>query len=136
MAQIDVTLALRQAQEIALAEDRREQSGDLALPQFAALQHEMRQSRMLSQPRHRAAVRRDRARFIQRTEIEQQRACRGQRGGGRRCQPGQRGLARPPQRQLERQWCQVGVEDFGRGEGRQAALRLLGPQAIARAGFA
>ena len=72
---------------------------------------------------------------IERAEIEQQGARRGQRGGGRRRQPGQGGVARAPQRQFERQRRQVGVEDLGRREGQQAALRLLGPQAIADAGF-
>ena len=95
----------------------------------------MRQPRMLAEPRHRPAVRRDRARPIERAEIEQQRARRGERGSGRRRQPGQGGVARAPQRQLERQRRQVGVEDLGRREGQQAALRLLGPQAKADAGF-
>ena len=135
MAQVDVALALGQAQEVALAQDRRKQGGDLALAQFAALQHEMRQSRMLSQPCHCPSVRRDRAQLIERPEIEQQGARRGQRGGGRRRQPGQGGVAGAPQRQFERQRRQVGVEDFGRREGQQAALRLLGPQAKAHAGF-
>ena len=58
VAQIDVALA----QEVALAEDGRDQGGDPALLQLAALEHEMREPRMLAEPHHGAAMRRDRAR--------------------------------------------------------------------------
>ena len=41
----------------------------------------------------------------------------------------------PHKRQLERERREVGVQDLGRREGQQAALLLLGPQAIADAGL-
>jgi hypothetical protein len=96
MAQVDVTLSRRQAQEVALAQDRGQQGGDTALAELAAFQHQMRQPWMLAQTRHRAAVRRDCARFVQRAEIDEQGACRSERRGRRWRQPGQGGVIGAP----------------------------------------
>ncbi len=136
MAQIDVALAGRQAQEIALAQDRCKQRRHASLSQFAALDHQMRQPRMLAEPHHGAAVRRDGAGRAHRAEVEQQRARRCQRRGRRRRQPRQGGsVGDAPRRQLERQWGEVGIEDLRGREGQQPALGLLGPQAQAEAGL-
>ncbi len=78
MTQIDIALARRQAQEIAFAQDRGQQTGDPPLAQFTALEHEMCKTRMLADARYRAAMRRDRASIVDRPQIEQQRARRGQ----------------------------------------------------------
>ena len=56
---------------------------------------------------------------IKRAQPLQQRACLGQRTGGRRCQKSQvRARPRAPDRQFQRQPCQVGGLNLGRGEGR------------------
>jgi hypothetical protein len=128
VAQIDVALSGFQPKKVPLAQDGGNQSGDPTATQRAALQHEMGKTRMLAEPRHGATVRRDGTRRLERTEIDQQGARRGKRRRRRRRQPGQSGFVfDTPCRHFERQGRQVGVEDLGRREGHQAALRLFGP---------
>ncbi len=78
MPQVDIALAGWQAQKIALAQDGGQQGGDPALAQFAAFQDQVREARMLTQPDHGAAMRRDRSRGVDGAEIAQQRPCRRQ----------------------------------------------------------
>ena len=133
-AQIGVAAAAAPAQQVALAQYRRNLQCEALQSELGAAHDHVGQSRMGSQPCQRTTVRRDPAVRIDRIERAQQVARLRERCSRRRIEPAQAAwIDDTPLGQVERDRREIRFENLRRGVRGQRSVLTLRPQAIAHA---
>ena len=135
MTQVRVALRALRTQRIALADEPGNVAGEIGQAQRCTAFDHVRKPRVRAETGHATSAGRRLAAFVDRLESMQQLFCLRQRRERRWIEPGE-GLwiARTPAREFEREWREIGLEDFRNGLCRQRGVRGLGPQPITHAG--
>ena len=134
-AQVCIACAGRRAQHVALAENGGDLAREARRPQVPALDQQVCESRMSAHGGERAAMRGDAPGRVHRAQASQEIACLRERRRGRRIEPAQApGIRRAPAGELERERCEVRMQDLGRRLCDERRLHALGPQAVADPG--
>ncbi len=134
MPQVRIALRALRTQRIALADEPGNVAGEIDQAQRRTAFNHVRKPRVRAEAGHATSNRRRLTSFVNRLESIQQLFCLRQRRQRRGIEPGE-GLrvVRTPAREFEREWREIGLEDFRHDLRRQRGVRRLGPQPIAHA---